>query len=211
MSVELRLVFALASAVLLALPGPVNYLVTTYVIGKGRKTALATIPGTATGIVTAMMAATMLACAVQWLSADLFEALRWVGIGYLMLYVLWVWRAPVVTGAIADNDNLPEKNFGGMFAHAYATAGFSPRNIILFVAFVSLFLDGAQPILPQAAEFQATFLVLATLVGLTHMALAKPAFRLMRAHTSRKTLRRAGRTVFISRRAVTAGYRKIAA
>jgi threonine/homoserine/homoserine lactone efflux protein len=211
MSVELWLAFALASAVLLALPGPVNYLVTTYVIGKGRKTALATIPGTTIGIVTAMMAAALLAGGVQWLSSGLFDALQWAGVGYLMLYALWVWRAPVVTGVIADNDNLPEKKFAGMFAHAYATAAFTPRSILLFVAFVAQFLDGALPILRQVAEFQATLLVLATLVGLVHMALAKPAFRLMRAHTSRKTLRRPGHTVFISRRAVTAGYRKIAA
>ena len=211
MSVELWLVFAAASAVLLTLPGPANYLVTTYVLGRGRKTALATVPGTAIGIVTAMMAASLIAALVQWLSSDLFVALQWTGIGYLMLYALWIWRAPVVAGAVADNDNLPEKNFAGMFAHAFATTAFSLRNILLLVAFVSQFLNGTLPVLPQVAEFQATFLVLASLNGLVHMAFAQPVFRLMRAHNSRKTLRRAGRTVFIARRAVTAGYRKIAA
>ena len=54
MSVELWLAFTAASLALLAIPGPTVILVVSYVLGRGRTSAKATLPGVVLGDFTAM-------------------------------------------------------------------------------------------------------------------------------------------------------------
>ena len=54
MSLEIWIAFALASAVLLTIPGPTVMLVVSYALGRGRDSAWATVPGVALGDLTAM-------------------------------------------------------------------------------------------------------------------------------------------------------------
>ena len=54
MSLEIWIAFALASAVLLAIPGPTVMLVVSYALGRGRESAWATVPGVSLGDLTAM-------------------------------------------------------------------------------------------------------------------------------------------------------------
>jgi threonine/homoserine/homoserine lactone efflux protein len=54
MSMELWIAFALASSVLLAVPGPTVMVVVSYALGTGRSSAWATVPGVTLGDFTAM-------------------------------------------------------------------------------------------------------------------------------------------------------------
>ena len=71
MSFELWLAFAVASAVLLAVPGPTVMLVVSYALGRGSRSGWATVPGVALGDFTAMTVSLLGAGAVLAASATL--------------------------------------------------------------------------------------------------------------------------------------------
>ena len=82
MSIELWLAFVLASAALLAIPGPTVMLVASYALGRGRRTGWATVPGVTLGDFTAMTVSLLGAGAIVAASATLFTALKFAGAAY---------------------------------------------------------------------------------------------------------------------------------
>jgi threonine/homoserine/homoserine lactone efflux protein len=148
---------------MLAIPGPTILLVVSYALGHGRKTAFATVTGVALGDFTAMTASLFGLGAVLAASAALFTVLKWIGGAYLIWLGIKLWRAPIVEGPMADNDNLPEEKSLKIFLHAYVVTALNPKSIIFFVAFVPQFLNPALPFFGQMLVMEATFLVLATI------------------------------------------------
>jgi threonine/homoserine/homoserine lactone efflux protein len=211
MSIETWLAFAAASAIMLAIPGPTILLVISYALGHGRRTALATVTGVTLGDFTAMTASLAGLGALLATSATLFTILKLIGAGYLMFLGIKLWRAPVVTGPMGDNDNLPEEKPLKILAHAYVVTALNPKSIIFFIAFVPQFLDLNQPFLPQTLILEATFLCLAALNALCYVLLADMARGFIRKASVQKMVNRTGGTLLIAAGAVTAGYRRIAA
>jgi threonine/homoserine/homoserine lactone efflux protein len=211
MSIETWLAFAAASAIMLAIPGPTILLVISYALGHGRRTALATVTGVTLGDFTAMTASLAGLGALLATSATLFTILKLIGAGYLMFLGVKLWRAPVVTGPMGDNDNLPEEKPLKILAHAYVVTALNPKSIIFFIAFVPQFLDLNQPFLPQTLILEATFLCLAALNALCYVLLADMARGFIRKASVQKMVNRTGGTLLIAAGAVTAGYRRIAA
>jgi threonine/homoserine/homoserine lactone efflux protein len=211
MSIETWLAFAAASAIMLAIPGPTILLVISYALGHGRRTALATVTGVTLGDFTAMTASLAGLGALLATSATLFTILKLIGAGYLMFLGIKLWRAPVVTGPMGDNDNLPEEKPLKILAHAYVVTALNPKSIIFFIAFVPQFLDLNQPFLPQTLILEATFLCLAALNALCYVLLADMARGFIRKASVQKMVNRTGGTLLIAAGAVTAGYRRMAA
>jgi threonine/homoserine/homoserine lactone efflux protein len=211
MSLEAWLAFAAASAIMLAIPGPTILLVVSYALGHGRKTALATVSGVALGDFTAMTASLFGLGALLAASATLFTVLKWIGGAYLIWLGIKLWRAPIIAGPMADNDNLPEEKSLKIFLHAYVVTALNPKSIVFFVAFVPQFLDPALPFLGQMLIMEATFLVLATINASTYALAAHAARGLIRKASVQRTVNRTGGTLLIAAGAVTAGYRRIAA
>ncbi len=158
MSLETWLAFAAASAIMLAIPGPTILLVISYALGHGRKTALATVSGVTLGDFTAMTASLAGLGALLATSSTLFTVLKLIGAAYLMYLGIKLWRAPIVTGPMGDNDNLPEEKPLKIMAHAYLVTALNPKSIVFFIAFVPQFLDMHKPFLPQTLILEATFL-----------------------------------------------------
>ncbi|MDP9809643.1 threonine/homoserine/homoserine lactone efflux protein [Rhizobium tibeticum] len=211
MSLEAWFAFAAASAIMLAIPGPTILLVVSYALGHGRKTALATVTGVALGDFTAMTASLFGLGAVLAASATLFTVLKWVGGAYLIWLGIKLWRAPVISEPMADNDNLPEKKSLKVFLHAYVVTALNPKSIVFFVAFVPQFLNPAQPFFGQMLIMEATFLVLATINASIYALAANAARGLIRKASVQRAVNRTGGTLLIAAGAVTAGYRRIAA
>lgn len=211
MSLEAWFAFAAASAIMLAIPGPTILLVVSYALGHGRKTALATVTGVALGDFTAMTASLFGLGAVLAASATLFTVLKWVGGAYLIWLGIKLWRAPVISEPMADNDNLPEKKSLKVFLHAYVVTALNPKSIVFFVAFVPQFLDPSKPFFGQMLIMEATFLVLATINASVYAIAANAARGLIRKASVQRAVNRTGGTLLIAAGAVTAGYRRIAA
>ncbi|TCL74972.1 LysE family translocator [Rhizobium sp. BK251] len=211
MTIETWLAFVVASAIMLAIPGPTILLVVSYALSHGRKATLATVTGVALGDFTAMTASLLGLGAILAASSALFTVLKWIGGAYLIWLGIKLWRAPVISGPIGDNDNVPESRSLRIFAHAFTVTALNPKSIVFFVAFVPQFLDPHKAFLGQMLVFEATFLVLAMVNATAYGLLADAARGLIRKASVQRAVNRTGGTLLIAAGAVTAGYRRIAA
>ena len=159
MALELWLAFAAASTALLVVPGPTVMLVVSYALGKGRASALATVPGVALGDLTAMTVSLAGAGAILAASATLFTVLKLAGAAYLVWLGIQLWRAGDSLDALTELR--PQADRKRMFWNAYVVTALNPKGIVFFVAFVPQFVDPAAPLLAQFAILVATFVILA--------------------------------------------------
>ena len=137
MSLELWFAFALASAALLAVPGPTVMLVLSYAMAGGRRTGLATVPGVTLGDFTAMTVSLLGAGAILAASATLFTVLKIAGAAYLVWLGIQLWRAGMPGENLGTRG--PVKGQRAMFWSAYVVTALNPKSIVFFMAFVPQF------------------------------------------------------------------------
>ena len=159
MTIEIWIAFFLASAALLAMPGPTVMLVVSHALNGGRRTALGSVPGTMLGDFTAMTVSLAGAGAVLAASATLFTALKLVGAAYLIWLGVRLWRAKPDPSAL-DLKTAPA-GMRSVFLQAFVVTALNPKGIVFFVAFVPQFVDPAAPALMQFVVLEATFVVMA--------------------------------------------------
>ena len=171
MDLSIWLAFAAASMALLLIPGPTVLLVLAYAIGQGRKVAVPTALGVATGDLIAMSASLAGLGALVLASATLFTALKWVGAVYLIYLGLRMFlgasRDPLDVSA--STSAIGPK---AAFANAAAVTALNPKSIAFFIAFVPQFLDPSAPLLGQSTILIATFVGLAGINALAYALLA---------------------------------------
>src|SRR5690606_4663197 len=131
MSFELWAAFAVASAIMVAIPGPTVLLVISYALGHGRRPALAIVAGVALGDFTAMTASILGVGALLAASAALFTALKWAGAAYLVYLGVRLWRAPVMEPA-APGAPARALDTRRAFFHAYVVTALNPKSIVFF-------------------------------------------------------------------------------
>ena len=83
MSLDLFIPFLIATAILLATPGPTILLVVSYALAQGRGVALAVVGGVILGDLLAMSATLLGLGVVMTASASLFTVMKWAGAAYL--------------------------------------------------------------------------------------------------------------------------------
>jgi threonine/homoserine/homoserine lactone efflux protein len=202
--------FAIASAILVAIPGPTVLLVVSYALGHGRRYALVTTAGVALGDLTSMTASMLGLGVILAASATLFTALKWVGAAYLIYLGVKLWRAPVRS----EESSLAaaaETRTSRIFAHAYAVTALNPKSIVFFVAFVPQFIDAHVATWSHIALFEATFVGLATLNALGYALLASAARRAIRKPGVQLAVNRTGGTLLIGAGMLAAAWKKAAA
>jgi threonine/homoserine/homoserine lactone efflux protein len=161
MSWELWIAFAVASAALLAVPGPTVLVVVSYALGKGRSSAWATVPGVTLGDFVAMTVSLLGAGALLAASATLFTALKLAGAAYLVWLGVKLWRArPESQDLAGAGARLDSRR---MFWNSFVVTALNPKSIVFFIAFVPQFVDPAGPLAPQFVILEATFLSLAAI------------------------------------------------
>jgi threonine/homoserine/homoserine lactone efflux protein len=197
--------FAIASAILVAIPGPTVLLVVSYALGHGRRYAFATTAGVALGDLTAMTASMLGLGVVLAASAAWFTALKWVGAVYLVYLGIKLWRTPASEPEAAD---ISETRAPRIFAHAYAVTTLNPKSIVFFVAFVPQFIDMRVPVWPQIVVFEATFIVLGTLNAFGYALLASSARRAIRRAGVQRAVNRGGGTLLICAAVFAAAWKK---
>ncbi len=218
MSFEVWFAFALASAVMLAIPGPTILLVVSYALSHGRKVAGATVAGVALGDFTAMTASMLGLGALLATSATLFTILKWIGGAYLIWLGVKLWRAPAMAipeeGTIAEDGAVPADAAADarrIFLHAFAVTALNPKSLVFFVAFLPHFVDPAAPLLPQMAILEATFLTLATLNAALYGAAASAARTAIRRPSVQRVVARTGGSLLIAAGLVALTWRKASA
>ena len=166
MSVQLLLAFA-ATCVLLALtPGPNMALIVANTASHGLRAGLATLAGTATGLVLLVTAAAIGMTSVVVLMAAWFDVLRWIGACYLAWLGLqqlrsW-WRNRTVSAA-------PELRPGSGRKWYLQGVGISlsnPKVLFFLGAFLPQFVDASGNVPVQLAIFAAMFVAILVAVDL---------------------------------------------
>ena len=202
MSLATWFAFALASTVLLLIPGPTVLLVVSYALTQGRRVAVAMAAGVALGDFVAMTASLAGLGALLLASATLFTVLKWAGAAYLAYLGIRLWLARPV---LPDVDTAtPPESVRGVFGHAFVVTALNPKSIAFFVAFVPQFIDHHAALLPQLAIMEATFVGLATLNALLFAIAADGVRARIRRPAVLKWLNRAGASCLVGMGAATA-------
>ena len=140
MNTQLFTAFLLISVVLFLTPGPIVTLIVTTAARQGTRAALMTVVGASSG--NAVLVG-LIAFGLGWIlktSAEVFDALRWVGAAYLIWLGIQAWRH---AGASSASD-APR-------GHVHARRGFivaltNPKTIAFFTAFLPQFIDPTLPV-----------------------------------------------------------------
>ena len=208
MSFELWIAFAVASIILLSIPGPTVMLVVSYALGRGRSTGWFTVPGVALGDFTAMTLSLLGAGAVLAASATLFTVLKLAGAAYLVWLGIQLWRSEP-TAAILEGE-AKSKSGKAMFWQAYVVTALNPKGIVFFIAFVPQFVVAGQPALPQFVILETTFLALAAANAALWAVLAGEMRNRFKSPRVLKAINRVGGSLLIGAGAVTALARRTA-
>ncbi len=201
MAIETWLAFALASAVLLASPGPTVLLVTSYALGHGWRAAVPTVIGVALGDLVAMTISVAGLGALLMASGELYLILKWIGAAYLIYLGVRLWRAGVPTGGDVHAVPMAART---MFSNAFTVTVLNPKALVFFVAFVPQFLDSGRPWLLQAAIMIATFVILAAINVFGYALLAVRARATIQRPSVQRMVNRIGGSALIGAGAVAA-------
>lgn len=206
MTIEIWIAFVLASAALLAMPGPTVMLVVSQALNGGRRTALGSVPGTMLGDFTAMTVSLAGAGAVLAASATLFTALKLIGAAYLIWLGVKLWRSKPDPGVL--DVFAPPASLGVVFRQSFIVTALNPKGIVFFVAFVPQFVDPTAPVLPQFVLLEATFVVMAG-INIALWALAAGTLRQrFRRPSTLKLVNRIGGGFLIGAGLLTAAIRR---
>ena len=207
MALELFLPFLIATAILLATPGPTILLVLSYALAQGRGVALAVVAGVMLGDLLAMTASLLGLGVIFAVLALLFTVMKWAG----ALYLAWMgWQMIRSAGeASMKLASISSRSHMTAFRDSALVTLLNPKSIGFFIAFVPQFIDTGAPAGPQFAVMIASFVGLG---GLNALAYALLAGRLRR-HITRPRflawLRRGSGGVLIAMAAFTATLRRI--
>lgn len=202
MDFEVWLTFCTASLALLAVPGPVVFLLFGYTLSGGRSVAVAAIPGVVFGDLVAMTISLLGAGAVLQTSATLFVLLKIAGAAYLIWLGLKIWNSDAHAPTLSRTNQAPSRT--RVMRDAFLVTAFNPKDIVFFVAFLPQFIDPARPALPQVATLEASFAVLVFCSTTGWVVFADRAARQLTHSNMRKLTSRIGASWLIGAGIVTA-------
>jgi len=173
MDLNTWLIYVLAAVGLSLSPGPNGLLALTHGALHGRRKALYTIFGGASGFV-AVIALSMfgigalLKTSLTWLAV-----MKWVGGAYLVWLGIQVWRSPPIGIEFRGS---PEPRPGwSLFRQGALSALTNPKALLFFAAFLPQFIDPARSLFVQFVIMAGTF---ATIEIATEAFIASMAHRL---------------------------------
>ncbi len=164
MTYETWIAFALASAIVVLIPGPNIVLTVNYAIKDGKRSGLATVPGVVLGAFVAMSLSLLGAGALLASSAFLFTLLKLAGAIYLIWLAYLLWTAPVEPATLGSaSEAIALKN---LFWQSFLISLLNPKGPAFYVAFVPQFVSPTGPVFQQFAILIVTFLAIAALNSL---------------------------------------------
>jgi len=180
MPFESWLAFAVASTVLVIIPGPTILSVVAYSISCGRRALVPLTAGVALGDAVAVFASIVGLGALLNTSAELFVLVKWVGGLYLIYLGLRMLLSksdgPVNAPELVEASQLqPEIPNTKLFLELFVVTALNPKGLVFFVAFLPQFVDVSRPVVPQLALLSVTFVVLGTLNAALYAVFASAA------------------------------------
>lgn len=192
MLLETWLAFAIASFVVLVIPGPTLLLAVTEAARGGLRVVPALALGTMAGDFVAMSVSLVGLGALIAASAEAFALLKWFAAGYLVYLGIQRWRH---AGEIVPHSS--SGTHRQLALRALTVTALNPKSIAFFVAFLPGFIDPLLPMWPQVLLLVSTFVVLAGVNIVVYGFLAARVQQRFQEHRYRVLSERMGGAVLV--------------
>ena len=205
---EIWIPFALATTLILIIPGPTIILVISQAVTHGRKSVVPLVAGVILGDFTAMTLSLLGLGALLSASAALFSAFKWIGAIYLIYLGIKLWKLNPENDAtqyIAENTSAR-----ALFKSSFIVTALNPKSIAFFVAFLPQFIDPLKPAVSQLTLFGGTFLAMATLNAARYAIFAGQLSEHIKKRKIRKVFNRCGGSALIGAGIFTASLQRSA-
>ena len=156
MEPHIYLAFVVATAIMIALPGPSVLLTVAHGISFGWKRALATVAGETMGVAVQLIIAVIGLTSLLNIVAEGFLWLRWAGAAYLVYMGVKQWRC---TGERLEFDT-SSVSAKRLFFQGLVVTIPNPKSLIFIAAFLPQFIDPTKPVGAQFATIVPTFLAI---------------------------------------------------
>lgn len=190
MAFELWFAFVVASAVMLAIPGPTILTVISYSMTHGRRANVPLVAAVALGDSTALAVSLLGLGALLAASAFWFTVVKWAGGLYLIHLGIKMLRAGLVSAeavaAVAPVSRLR------LFLNTYLVTALNPKGIVFFVAFLPQFIDPRANVTTQLWVLAISFVVMATVNASLYASFAGSARQLLALPRTQRSFKLAG-------------------
>ena len=156
MELHVYLAFVVATAIMIALPGPSVLLTVAHSISFGWQPALSTVAGATMGIAVQLIVAAIGLTSLLSMVTEAFEWLRWAGAAYLVYLGIKQWRS-ARDPLVFDTSSVSKTN---LFVQGLVITIPNPKSLIFIAAFLPQFIDAARPLGLQFVFIVPTFLVI---------------------------------------------------
>lgn len=171
--------FALATAILILIPGPVVALIVSNSVAYGTRFGFLTILGSALAMLLHMIVLSFGMSAALGALGDWFEVLRWAGVAYLVWLGVQALRAPAVD---LTKIRAQPKATRAIVLRGFLVALSNPKSLAFYGAFFPQFISPALPPGPQLAVLCTSFLAIAVTIDSLWALLAGRLRRLLAVH-----------------------------
>jgi homoserine/homoserine lactone efflux protein len=154
---DLYLTFAIATGILMLIPGPNVALIVANSVGYGTRYGLLTVAGTSAAMVvqlalTALGMSALLGTMAQW-----FEWIRWLGVAYLLWLGIRQWRAePVDLTRTRPQYRSPRE----IVTRGIIVSFTNPKTLLFYGAFFPQFITPGAHMAAQIGILSLTFLTI---------------------------------------------------
>lgn len=204
---EIWITFALATTLILIIPGPTIILVISQSITHGKRSTLPLVAGVLLGDFTAMAASILGLGALMATSATLFSLFKWAG----ALYLIFLGGKLFLAKPSNDNDKCfktAHESSKSLFSSSFIVTALNPKSIAFFVAFLPQFINPSKAVFSQLAVFGGTFLVLATINAAIYAIFAIQLKQYIRQARVQKWFNRCGGTALVGAGILTASLKQ---
>ncbi|GGB33830.1 lysine transporter LysE [Tistrella bauzanensis] len=154
------ILFAATVLPLICTPGPDMLFVAAQAVSGGTAAGLRATAGVCLGYVVHSTLVALGIAALIAASPVLFDALRWLGVGYLVWLGLRLLRHALAAGRLT----LQDVGHNRPLARGFLTALLNPKGMMIYMAILPQFMTAGAGIAPQAAALSVIFIGLCGLV-----------------------------------------------
>jgi threonine/homoserine/homoserine lactone efflux protein len=158
---QLYLAFALATLVLMLIPGPNVALIVANSVAYGTRQGLLTVAGTSSAVVVQLALTALGMTALMGAMAHWFELVRWLGVAYLLWMGVRQFLAPAVDLTRVRPEQRPVREVVGRGLLVSLT---NPKTLLFYGAFFPQFVTPGAAMWHQLAVLSATYLAIAVAV-----------------------------------------------
>jgi threonine/homoserine/homoserine lactone efflux protein len=176
--------FLIAAVLIELTPGPNMTWLAVMGASKGRGMALSAVAGIGLGLAIAATIAAVGLTAVLDRWPILFQALRWLGAGYLLYLAYDAWRDST------ESKTSDSTSVASAFRQGLITNILNPKAYIFYAAALPQFIDSQQPVLNQVILLSAIYVAVATAIHAGIAILAGSAATWLQTSPQAKFIRR---------------------